>query len=95
MSRAGRRVAATWLGALLAMATAYELQKTATPVKWLRKPRCWMLARWTDEDATIVSCRFYLFGKLVFIVGSVCFFPTAVEYGGEPVAVGRDPFESF
>ena len=40
-------------------------------------------ARWSDEDATVVSCRFNVVGNLVFIVGSVCFFPSVVDYGGE------------
>jgi hypothetical protein len=37
---------------------------------------------WSDEAVTIVSCSFYVGGNVVFITGSIFFFPRILEAGG-------------
>ena len=52
------------------------------PVRFNSPPPAWMMPEWTDEAATIASCSLYVLGNVVFIVGSVCFFPRVIEAGG-------------
>ena len=61
------------LAALLGTLTAYEMRKTAHPCA---------AGRWSDEEATMLSCAMYVLGNLTFIVGSVFFFPRILEAGG-------------
>ena len=61
----------TLAGALLAMLTAFEMKRTALPMRFIAPPPALMLPFWTDEGATIASCSFYVFGNLLFITGSV------------------------
>lgn len=61
----------TLAGALLAMLTAFEMKRTAMPMRFIRPPPALMLPFWTDEGATIASCSLYVGGNLVFITGSV------------------------
>ena len=65
----------TLAGALLAMLTAFEMRRTALPLRWASPPPCHVLPSFTDENATILSCSLYVVGNAVFIIGSVCFFP--------------------
>jgi len=62
------------LAALLGALTAAEMQQTAA-----------IRSGWSDEEATLLSCGFYVVGNLAFIVGSVLFFPRILEAGGPPV----------
>eukprot|EP00325_Prymnesiales_sp_UTEX-LB-985_P014547 CAMPEP_0174756616 /NCGR_PEP_ID=MMETSP1094-20130205/106844_1 /TAXON_ID=156173 /ORGANISM="Chrysochromulina brevifilum, Strain UTEX LB 985" /LENGTH=204 /DNA_ID=CAMNT_0015962525 /DNA_START=724 /DNA_END=1338 /DNA_ORIENTATION=- len=77
----------TLLGALLAGVTAHELRKTACPLVFRTTPSALALPWWSDESATIVSCGCYVVGNIVFIVGSVLFFPRILESGGPVVRV--------
>jgi hypothetical protein len=77
----------TLLGALLAALTAAELRKTSTPLVFRTAPSTLSLPWWTDEGATIVSCGCYVLGNIVFIAGSVMFFPRVLLSGGDPVRV--------
>ena len=64
------------LAALLGTLTAYEMRKTAQPCA---------AGRWSDEEATMLSCAMYVLGNLTFIVGSVFFFPRILEAGGPAI----------
>ena len=72
----------TLLGALLAATTAGEMMKTAEPVVFGPSAPLLALPFWSDEAATIVSCSFYVGGNVVFITGSIFFFPRVLEAGG-------------
>ena len=61
------------LAALLGVLTAYEMRKTAAPSA---------AGRWSDEEATMLSCGAYVVGNVTFIVGSIMFFPRILEAGG-------------
>jgi hypothetical protein len=37
---------------------------------------------WSDEEATMLSCSLYVLGNVLFIIGSVFFFPRILEAGG-------------
>ena len=51
-------------------------KRTAQPMRFVSPhPSRLLLPFWTDEGATVASCSFYVAGNLVFITGSVCFFP--------------------
>jgi hypothetical protein len=62
-----------------------RVQKTALPVRFETQPSKLLLPFWTDEGATIVSCTLYVVGNILFIVGSVCFFPKVIAIGGEAI----------
>jgi len=70
----------TMLGALLAAITAVEMRKTEKHYTYRGGPIT--LSCWSDETATVVSCLFYITGNIVFILGSVLFFPRILEAGG-------------
>ena len=72
----------TLAGALLAMFTAFEMQKTAMPMRFTNPPHCVYMPNWSDEGATIASCALYVIGNLAYIVGSICFFPKVIEQFG-------------
>lgn len=63
------------LAAVLGAMTAYEMRKTA-PVG-MRGPHSW-----SDEEATMLSCAMYVLGNVLFIGGSILFFPRILEAGG-------------
>lgn len=63
-----------FLGAFLAASTAYELRKTAESSSYPRDS-CLNLYCWTDEAAQIVSCSLYMVGNVLFLAGSIFFFP--------------------
>ena len=75
----------TLAGACLAMFTASELRKTAVPMRFVKPPPLLMLPFWTDEGATIISCSLYVVGNVLYIIGSVCFFPKIYHHFGEPI----------
>ena len=78
----------TLAGALLAMLTSFEMKRTALPLQFRQQPPpCVLLPSWTDEGATIASCSLYVAGNLIFITGSVCFFPRVIEIGGVAIEV--------
>merc|ERR1712151_1069859 len=56
------------------------MRKTAK--RCMYRGGCIRLACWSDETATVISCLFYVAGNIVFIVGSVLFFPRILEAGG-------------
>ncbi|KAL1524943.1 hypothetical protein AB1Y20_019819 [Prymnesium parvum] len=72
----------TLLGAVLAAVTAHEMMKTAQPLVFSSSTPCIALPFWSDEEATIASCAFYVGGNLTFISGSILFFPRILEAGG-------------
>ena len=71
----------TLAGALLAMLTAFEMKRTALPMRWTTPPPRICLPWWTDEAATVASCSLYVAGNIIFIIGSICFFPKVIEQG--------------
>jgi len=64
------------LAALLGALTAYEMRKTAD---------IGAKGRWSDEEATMLSCSLYVLGNVEFIVGSIFFFPRMLEAGGPAI----------
>jgi hypothetical protein len=78
----------TLLAALLGALTAYEMRKTALPNGFYVGCLPWPLSRRSDEEATMMSCSMYVLGNVLFIVGSVFFFPRILEAGG---VVIREP----
>ena len=72
----------TLSGALLAMLTAFEMRRTALPIRFAKPPSRLLLPSWSDEGATIASCSLYITGNVMYIIGSVCFFPRVIEIGG-------------
>jgi hypothetical protein len=75
----------TLSGALLAMFTASEMKRTSLPTQFVTTPPFYYLPRCSDEEATVLSCWFYVGGNVVFIVGSIFFFPRIIEAAGDSV----------
>ena len=74
-------------GALLAMLTAFEMRRTAIPMRFVSPPPRYLLPFWNDEHATVVSCSLYLIGNFMFIIGSVFFFPKVIQAGGVTIEI--------
>lgn len=70
------------IGSVNAAGTAYEMVRTAPKQLYPRK--CWKLHWWTDEQATIWSCRATAVGNFAFIVTCTVGFPTIVHTFGMP-----------
>ena len=81
----------TLTGALLAMFTAFEMKRTALPMRFASPPSLFALPFWTDEGAAIASCTLYIGGNATFIVGSVCFFPKVLPIAPLPPPRPRHP----
>ena len=77
----------TLSGALLAMHTANELRRTALPMHFVAPQPAYCLPSWSDEKATLVSCSLYVLGNILFIIGSVFFFPRIIAIGGIAIEI--------
>ena len=74
-------------GALLALLTAFELRRTALPLQFVAPPPRYLVPFWSDEQAQIASCSLYVAGNVVFILGSVLFFPRVLEAAADAAVV--------